>query len=112
MENTLTAIDIAQIAKLIAEDINSRFGQKVDLQPMNHRSRRGEYFSLAIEQNLGVFQMVIQEVHVDVQADHCTDGSIWVKAGLAYTHPGGGTNGSDIGRWWIRDGKIENFSAN
>lgn len=108
----ITKIDVETVAATIAADIATRLGFKVDPQ-MTDVSHRGDssYCTLPIEQNLGVFAMVVKSAQVSLRMELVDDGTTWVLGSLQYSHTGGGTNGSNIGTWWVRDGIIEGFRA-
>lgn len=113
MSDLKTRFDITAIAAVIAADMASRLGQTVEATPSDiSHSGDAQYCSLEIEQNFGAFAMVIAHADVNLRAEACEDGTIWVKADLRYKHHGGGSNGSTIGTWWVRDGAVENFRAN
>ena len=108
----IARIDVDAIAATVAADIATRFGFKVDPQT-NDVTHRGDsrYCTLAIEQSLGVFAMVVKTACVHLHMEPVDDGTIWVLGSLHYSHTSGGTNGSNIGTWWIRDGVVEQFRA-
>ena len=107
---TTTKLDIAAIGALIAADITSRYGHKVDPEVKNPtENRHGEYGHLDIEQTFGVFGMVIKTATVSLRAEPVSDGTVWVLVSLSYEHTNGGSNGSNIGTYWLRDGAIENY---
>ena len=113
MEKTAQKIDPVEIAGIIALDIASRLGHQVDATPSDVLERGKDiYFKMNLEQSFGIFAMVIKSAQISVHAAVCDDGSIWVKVDLDYAHPSGGTNGSSIGTYWMRDGQIENFREN
>jgi hypothetical protein len=112
MEDVKTRIDMTAICALVAADIASRFGHCVDATPSDI-SHKGEtsYATMEIEQSFGVFAMVIASAELHLRAAVCSDGSIWVPVDLRYKHVTGGSNGSTVGTWWIRDGVIETFKV-
>lgn len=112
MEDTKTRIDMTAICAIVAADIATRFGHCVDAKPTDI-SHKGEesYATIDLEQSFGVFAMVISFAEMHLRASVCSDGSTWVAVNLRYKHVSGGSNGSTVGTWWIRDGVIENFRA-
>lgn len=113
MSDVKTLIDINAVAAVIAVDIANRFGT-ITISVPTEVSQSGDahYASIEIEQSFGVFKMVIAHADVRLRAEACEDGTIWVRGDLRYKHPGGGSNGSTIGTWWVRDGAVETFRAN
>lgn len=112
MEDVKDRIDLTVVGKVIAADIATRFGQTVDAQP-HDISHKGEdsYLTLDIEQNFGAFKMIINDAKLRLRVANCTDGTTYVAVSLNYSHVSGGTNGSNVGTWWLRDGEIEHFRA-
>lgn len=107
---TKPKIDIAAIGALIAADIASRYGHKVSPHVKNAtESRDGAYGHLEIEQTFGIFAMIIKTAKVSLRAEPVSDGTTWVLVSLSYDHLHGGSNGCNIGAYWLRDGAIENF---
>lgn len=112
MEDVKTRIDMTAICALVAADIATRFGHCVDAQPTDISHKGDEsYATMEIEQSFGVFAMVIASAELHLRAAVCSDGSTWVAVNLRYRHVTGGSNGSTVGTWWIRDGGIENFKV-
>lgn len=112
VEATLPIVEIDMIGKLIAEDIKTRFGFHVETEvTAKSKTRGGEYGDLAIEQDLGIFAMIVSVATIRLRAEPMGDGAIWVLVSLNYDHTTGGSNGHNIGTYWIRDDKIENFRA-
>ena len=111
-DSVTTAIDMKAISAVIAADIATRFGQTVTAEPTDV-SHKGEesYATLDIEQNFGAFKMVITTAELRLRASPCSDGTTWVSVSLRYQHVGGGSNGSTVGTWWLREGVIDNFRA-
>jgi len=113
MQDTRPGIDLSAISAAVAADIKTRFDHQVDPTPIEPSQRGNRHHcTLAINQDFGVFTMIITSAHVALSAEACEDGSIWVLCSLNYEHVGGGRNGSNIGTWWVTtDGKIVNFRA-
>lgn len=111
-DSVTTAIDMKAISAIVAADIATRFGFTVFAEP-NDISHKGEesYATLEIEPDYGVFKMVITTAELRLRASPCSDGTTWVSVSLRYQHVGGGSNGSTVGTWWLRDGVIDNFRA-
>ena len=101
--------DNDRIAALVAKQIEERFGHKVEAEPYNEsRTRLGErYFDLPIEQEHGIFGMIVSETHLKIRAGEVEDAengkhtSVFVA--LHYEHVSGGRNGSNVGTFWFAD---------
>jgi hypothetical protein len=60
----------------------------------NHRT--STTFTMPVEQEFGIFRMIIQDAVVKVQSS-TENGTTWCSIGLHYNHTGGGSNGYTIG---------------
>lgn len=102
-------IDNESIAALVAKQIEERFGHKVEAAPYDeNRTRTGDrFFSLPIEQEHGIFGMIVSETHLKLRAGEVEDAengkhtSVFVA--LHYEHVSGGRNGSNVGTFWFAD---------
>ena len=110
--------DNDRIAALVAEQIKDRIGHSVDPAPYDeNRTRSGEqFFSLPIEQEHGIFDMIVSGTHLKIRAGEVEDDengkhtSVFVA--LHYEHVSGGRNGSNVGTFWFADnGELINFRA-
>lgn len=109
MENTTkTVINTSLIATIIANDLNEKFGLNISDKVVSEKKfNESTEAKLKIPQNLGIFTMIIMSAEITLSCSVCSDESIWVLVSLDYTHPGGGRNGKDIGRYRIRGNEIE-----
>lgn len=108
--------DNERIAALVAKQIKDRFGHSVDPAPYDEsRTRSGErFFSLPIEQDHGIFGMIVSETHLKLRAGEVEDAEngkhTTVFVALHYEHVSGGRNGSNVGTFWFADdGGLINF---
>jgi len=106
-------MDINQIAKRVAEEIANKHKFKVNFMPEPESILlRGEgrgYFNLQIEENHGVFAMIIKTAHISVHVERNEaensekEGRYWVNISLSYEHTNGGTNGYTVGQMWLNE---------
>jgi hypothetical protein len=68
------------------------------------KSRNGDriFFDMAATQDLGIFATIIASARISAYYEK-TDNGYWIIVNLSYTHPGGGSNGSNIARVWLDD---------
>ena len=101
----------AQLATALAAVLNTQYPvlQVADLVSGETSSRSGRtFFTLPVSQDLGIFAAVIASVDlrvyyekIDDHRDDAFQGGYWINAALSYTHPGGGSNGSDVATVWL-----------
>lgn len=110
------AIDIDIVAKEIAAQIKSRFGFDIGPEPYNTmRARSGdEYFDLAAPHDYGIFKTIIKgafiRVRTGVVKEGANDEHLSVMVALHYDHVSGGSNGSNIGTFWMsHEGALISF---
>lgn len=105
-------IDANKIASYLSRDFEKLFGHKVESEPNDqHKARNNElYFSLSIDQDFGIFSMVMKKASVNVRVANSLFGdkaAYWVYLNLSYSHHGGGSNGSAIGViWYDEEGNL------
>lgn len=109
MENASKTINTSLIATIIANDLNEKFGLNISDKVVSEEKIMNEITEAKLEvpQNLGIFTMIIMSAEITLGCSVCSDGSIWVLAFLDYTHPCGGSNRKNIGRYRIRGNEIE-----
>lgn len=109
-------MDNEYIATLVAAQIAASFGHTVKAEPFEESRSRGgdQFFSLPIEENFGIFSMVMKDAHVRIAAGKVESeehGEHYnVRAALHYSHVSGGSNGSNIGTYWFtKTGELIGF---
>lgn len=106
-------MDIKEIAKRVAEEISDKHKFSTNFMPQKdsvclHGNGRA-YFDLQIEENHGIFAMIIKKAHINVRIERNEgenaekDGRYWVMVSLSYEHTNGGTNGYTIGDMWLSE---------
>ena len=98
-----------RIAGLLAAQINDQYGVIIGTDPIDATtgSDGSSLFALPIQQDLGVFKMIVKSTKVSVNAGEVEDpqnGKVTcVRASLDYEHSTGGRNGHTIGSYWFKE---------
>lgn len=99
------------IARRVAEEISDKHGISVKFAPEDVRQNRGGSisFSQGVEENHGIFKMIIAKaaINVQVQESRPKEDDVpyryWVQVNLGYEHTRGSTNGYVIGELWLNE---------
>ncbi|MBS7671513.1 hypothetical protein [Croceicoccus gelatinilyticus] len=112
-DESVPICDTTIVAKTVADVIAEKFGMTISTVPTDEKTclDRTRIFNLLVDQEFGVFELIIESAVIKVEASHIECGehgkAIHARVDLEYMHKTGGRNGGSVVNIWMRkDGSI------